>query len=316
MHTKTKVYISLLTAFLMLVFLTGCQKEPQMTKEEYVLHVVEQVRSDSLESYVRWMEGMGTRFALADNRREVAVRIRNRFIAFGYPTARLDSFYLTRTFREITYSQWQYNVVASLEGRENDSISVIGAHYDNYSADSDPFTLAPGANDNASGVAALLEIARIIRKERFRPKHTIRFVAFAAEELGLHGSLYQAGEDAAAGSKIAMMINYDMISYIADPSATPWLVNIIHYDNSVALRNEAAELCAVNSTLASYSDNTSYNRSDSYAYYVNGFKALFFHQSDIETTYHTSGDRVSVGNFDYCREIVKASFALVVDKNY
>ena len=316
MHTKAKKYICLLPAFLMLVMLTGCQKEPQMSKEEYVQHVVEQVRADSLESYVRWMEGMGTRFALAENNREVALQIRNRFIAFGYPSARLDSFYLTRTFRTITYSKWQYNVIATREGREQDSISIVGAHYDNYSADSDPFTLAPGANDNASGVAAVMEIARIIRKERFRPKHTIRFVAFAAEELGLHGSLYQAGKSAAQGDKITMMINYDMISYLEDPSVTPWLVNIIHYDNSEELRNEAADLCAVNSTLMSYSDNTSYNRSDSYAYFLNGFKALFFHQSDIESTYHTTGDRTSVCNFDYCREIVKASFALVVDKNY
>lgn len=316
MQAKSKKYICLLPAFLMLVVFTGCQKESTLTKEEYVLHVVDQVRTDSLESYVRWMEGMGTRFALADNRREVAVQIRNRFIAYGYPSARLDSFYLTRTFREVTYTQWQYNVVASLEGREHESIIIVGAHYDSYAADSNPFTLAPGANDNASGVAAVLEIARIIRKERFRPKHTVRFVAFAAEELGLHGSMYQAGKEAAAGNRIAMMINYDMISYIADPSATPWLVNIIHYDNSVALRNEAAALCPVNSTLTPYSDNTSYNRSDSYAYYMNGFKALFFHQSDIETTYHTNGDRISAGNFDYCREIVKASFALIVDKNY
>jgi len=316
MNSKAKKYICLLPASLLLLVLSGCQKEPQMTKEEYVQHLIEQVRSDSLESYVRWMEGMGTRFALADNNREVAVRIRNRFIAFGYPAARLDSFYMTRTFREITYSTWQYNVIATLDGRDHDSLSIVGAHYDSYAADSDPFTFAPGANDNASGVAAVLEIARIIRKERFRPKHTIRFVAFAAEELGLHGSLYQAAEDAAAGKKIKMMINYDMISYLKDPAARPWHVNIIYYDNSEALRNEAARLSTVNSTLLPYSDNTSFDRSDSYAYFMYGFKALFFHQSEIESTYHTNGDRTSVCNFDYCREIVKASFALVVDKNY
>ncbi len=242
MHTKAKKYICLLPAFIMLLILTGCQKEPQMTKEEYVQQVIEQVRSDSLESYVRWMEGMGTRFALADNNREVALQIRNRFIEFGYPSARLDSFYLTRTFREITYSKWQYNVIATREGREDDSISVVGAHYDSYSADSDLFALAPGANDNASGVAGVLELARVLKKSNFRPKYTIRFVAFAAEELGLHGSLYQAGKDAAAGNNIMMMINYDMISYIADPSATPWLVNIIHYDNSVGSQERSGRV--------------------------------------------------------------------------
>ncbi|MDF1561186.1 MAG: M28 family metallopeptidase [Bacteroidales bacterium] len=287
-----------------------------MTKAEYIQHIVDHVSSDSLESYVRWMEEMDTRFALADNHREVAEQIRNRFIAFGYLSASLDSFYLTRTYREIEYSSWQYNIIASLPGREDDSICIVGAHYDNIVSEGDPFTLSPGANDNASGVAAVLEIARIIKERRFRPKHTVSFIAFAAEELGLHGSLYQAGQDASAGNRIKMMINYDMIAYLEEPSTTPWLVNIIHYDNSEGLKNEAAALCAVNSTLVSYSDNTNYNRSDSYAYYMNGFRALFFHQSDIESTYHSVGDVTSVCNFQYCREIVRASFALVLDKNY
>ena len=104
MYRKQNKSFILLTTLLMLLAVSGCQKEPPMTREEYVQYVVDQVRSDSLESYVRWMEGMGTRFALAGNNREVAVKIRNRFIAFGYPSAKLDSFYLTRTFRNITYS--------------------------------------------------------------------------------------------------------------------------------------------------------------------------------------------------------------------
>ncbi len=316
MKIRKKRYHFLLLALLMLVAIYGCQKESPMTKAEYIQHIVDYVSSDSLESYVRWLEGMGTRFALADNHREVAVRIRDRFIAFGYLSARLDSFYLTRTYRGIEYSSWQYNVIAYLPGREDDSICIVGAHYDNIVSGGDPFTLSPGANDNASGVAAVLEMARIMKERRFRPKHTLRFTAFAAEELGLHGSLHQAGQDASAGNRIKMMINYDMIAYLEEPSATPWLVNIIHYDNSEGLKNEAAELCAVNSTLVSYSDNTNYNRSDSYAYYMNGFRALFFHQSDIESTYHTVGDVTSVCNFQYCREIVRASCALVLDKNY
>ncbi len=316
MYSKTRKYSCLFTALILLVAISGCQKEPQMTKTEYIRYVVEQVRSDSLESYVSWLEGMGTRFALADNHREVAVQIRKRFMEAGYPAARLDSFYLTRTFREITYSTWQYNVTATLSGREDDSITVVGAHYDSYSADSDPFTVAPGANDNATGVAAVLEIARVTRENGFTPKYPIRYVAFAAEELGLHGSSYQAAREAAAGNRVMMMINYDMIAYLADPSMSPWHVNIIHYDNSTLLKNEAAVLCAANSTLVSYSDNTNYNRSDSYAFFMNGFRALFYHQSDIESTYHTAGDGISVCNFDYSREIVKASFALIIDKNY
>jgi hypothetical protein len=301
---------------LLITALIGCQKEPELTREEYVQYIVGQVRSESLESYVRWLEGMGTRFALADNRREIAVRIRNRFIALGYPQARLDSFYMPFIHDDIDYSNWQYNVIASLDGRQSDSICIVGAHYDDIIADGNPFIIAPGANDNASGVAALLEMARIIRKNHFQPKYDIRFTAFAAEELGLFGSRYQAGKAAAAGDKILMMINYDMIAYLANPSASPWHVNIIHYDNSAGLRDEAAEYCATNSELVPYTDNTNYNRSDSYSYYQNGYKALFYHQNEFESTYHTLGDVTSVCNFQYCREIVMASCALLVDKNY
>ncbi len=71
--------------FSLVALIPGCQKEPEMTREEYVSHLAGQVRSDSLKSYVRWLEGMGTRFALADNRRDVAVRIKKRFVSFGYP---------------------------------------------------------------------------------------------------------------------------------------------------------------------------------------------------------------------------------------
>ena len=66
---------------LLAALLAGCQKEPEMTKEEFVSYLTAQVSSDNLESSVRWLEGMGTRFALAENRRDVAVKIRNRFIS-------------------------------------------------------------------------------------------------------------------------------------------------------------------------------------------------------------------------------------------
>ena len=298
------------------VFLAGCQKEPEMTREEFVSYLSAEVSADNLESSVRWLEAMGTRFALAENRRDVAVKIRNRFISMGYHGASLDSFYLEKTIQGVTYNTWQYNVITRVEGTDDDSISIVGAHYDSYASGVNPFVTAPGANDNASGMAAVMEIARIMRGCRLRPKHTVEFIAFAAEELGLHGSRYQAEKSAANGEKIIMMINHDMISYVADPSANQWYLNIIHYDNSADLRDAAAQMCDDHSSLVSYSDNTFNDRSDSYPYYLYGFKALFFHQSDIEGTYHTPGDRVSVCNFDYASEVVKVSCALLVDRNY
>ncbi|MCU0377730.1 MAG: M28 family metallopeptidase [Bacteroidales bacterium] len=312
MHHLTRAFILII----LLVLAAGCQKDPIEERDEFVSDMAAAVRADSLESYVRWLEDMGTRFALADNHREVARQIKARFIAFGYPDTKLDSFSLTSTYRGTTYTTLQYNVIATLQGSSSDSVSVIGAHYDNIVSIGDPFAIVPGANDNASGVAAALEIARLMKKFRFKPKYTIRFVAFGAEELGLHGSRDYAAKAAANGDNMVMMLNHDMIAYLTNPGLTPWYVNIIHYDNSVGLKNDAVRLCAVNTSLVSYTDNTNYKRSDSYPFFMYGYKPLFFHQSEPGSTYHTASDLTSGCNFEYCREIVKVSCSMLVEKNY
>jgi hypothetical protein len=299
-----------------LLIVSGCNKDPIRERDEFVRDVAEAVSADSLKSYVQWLEEMGTRFSLADNHRQVASEIRDRFITFGYPDTKLDSFYLTSSYKGVEYNTWQFNVIATLSGSYTDSLSIVGAHYDNAISAGDPFELIPGANDNASGVAAALEIARLVKKSGFNPRYTIKFVAFGAEEAGLHGSRDFAGKASVNGDKIMMMINHDMIAYLAPATVRPWYVNIIYYDNSAGLREDAERLCASNTNLISFSDNTSYNRSDSYSFFMFGYKSLFLQQSGPDDTYHTISDLASACNFDYCREIVKISCSLLLERNY
>lgn len=82
----------------------------------------------------------------------------------------------------------QRNVVARLPGEDRDAgVILIGAHYDSRAEDvSDALARAPGANDNATGVAVLLELARLTAG--LHPQATILFVAFSAEEVGMQGS--------------------------------------------------------------------------------------------------------------------------------
>ncbi len=82
----------------------------------------------------------------------------------------------------------QYNVVATLQGTESGAgVVIVGAHYDSTANDVDPVISAPGADDNGTGVAALLEIARLLAQKPQRA--TIMFVAFSAEEIGRIGSI-------------------------------------------------------------------------------------------------------------------------------
>ncbi len=110
---------------------------------------------------------------------------------------------------------WQggiyYNVVAVLEGKVRPGeYHVVGAHYDSTSRASDA-PLAPGADDNASGVAALLETARVLSMQDLET--SVVFIAFDREEQGLVGSRAWAAEHSA--DRILSMIAIDMIGYNA-----------------------------------------------------------------------------------------------------
>jgi Zn-dependent M28 family amino/carboxypeptidase len=118
-----------------------------------------------------------------------------------------------------------YNVVGILEGSDpnlkNEAI-VIGAHYDHLGLGGAGSLAARegevhhGADDNASGVAALVELARIFSASRQRPRRTIVFVAFSGEEEGLIGSSYYVKHPVVPLAQTIAMVNMDMIGRLKD----------------------------------------------------------------------------------------------------
>jgi bacterial leucyl aminopeptidase len=118
------------------------------------------------------------------------------------------------------------NVAAELKGSESSEIILVTAHLDStaasshtdndYDPDRDP---APGADDDASGVAAVLTIASVITELAAikPPKRTIRFVLFNAEEHGLVGSQAYARTQAAIAAPIVGVYQMDMVGYNVNP---------------------------------------------------------------------------------------------------
>ena len=308
--------IILLGITLLIVTCTRDDDSETEGRESITRKLTEDINADSLASYVAWMEGMGTRFALADNHRDVAMAIAKKFKSLGYSNTRLDSFMLDRTYDDIRYQQWQYNVIATFDGAVfPDSVTIVGAHYDNIIKSGDPFSVSPGANDNASGVAAALELARVIRKNNFSPRNTIEFIAFGAEELGLYGSKAYAAQASKSSKKIKMMLNNDMIAYEPGTDPSAWNVIIKDYDNSHDLRQAAERMCLKYTSLSYTNDNTYNQQSDSYPFFMEGYRALFFFSETMDPGYHSLNDRSVNCNFNYCREIVKVSCALLVYNN-
>lgn len=117
------------------------------------------------------------------------------------------------------------NVVGILDGSDpqlKQEAIVIGAHYDHLGLGGEG-SLAPrsgeihhGADDNASGVAGVLELARIFSSQRPRPRRTIIFIAFSGEEEGLLGSNYYVNHPIVPLANVAAMINMDMIGRMKD----------------------------------------------------------------------------------------------------
>lgn len=120
-----------------------------------------------------------------------------------------------------------YNVAGMLEGADpvlKNEVIIIGAHYDHLGRGGEGSgSLAPrsgdihyGADDNASGTAGVLELARLLTTQKPRPKRTIVFIAFSGEEEGLLGSNYYVNHPLLPLANTVAMINMDMIGRMKD----------------------------------------------------------------------------------------------------
>jgi hypothetical protein len=163
--------------------------------------MVAQVDWTEIREKIQWLVDFGTRFCLAPNHGDVAESIRDRFESYGLQTN-------LRPFRFIGEEMWNVEAVQPGTLYPNSCVIICG-HYDSVS--DDPFNLAPGADDNGTGTATVLTVAEILSQYEF--EYTIRYVCFAAEEYGLVGSYFYAGEARMNNYDIVGALNFDMIGY-------------------------------------------------------------------------------------------------------
>ncbi len=208
------------------------------------------------------------------------------------------------------------NVEGTLDGwgPESDVVYIVCAHHDSTSNASDPRTIAPGADDNASGTAAVLEAARVLSQYRF--KHTLRFVTFSAEEQGLVGSYYYVAEAQAAGTPIGGAINLDMIAWDSGGGDA--------MDIHAGTRSDSQALgTAFLSANATYSislvpefitaDATT--ASDHARFWNQGYPAILAIEDfgDFNPYYHRTSDTLDKLDLPYATKFVRATVAALAD---
>ncbi|WP_158795565.1 M28 family metallopeptidase [Pedobacter sp. L105] len=193
------------------------QKDPQIEK------MVTEVSADSMKNYITKLVSYGTRNTLSsvtDSKRGIGAArnwVLSKFQCFakssgGRLTAKLDTSSYQPDGKRIDVPVILTNVVATLKGTDpNDHrVFVISGHMDNMRTSvMDREGDAPGANDDGSGSAAVLECARIMSKESFPA--TIIFVTVCGEEQGLLGSTFMAENAKKNKMEIAAVLNNDIM---------------------------------------------------------------------------------------------------------
>jgi len=268
--------------------------------------ILNQVNADSVIWFMQQLQDFGTRYSGAPNRFAVADWIKNQFLRFGIADAHTELFYALNLDH--------YNVVATMPGTiAPDKYIIVGGHHDSITLGGNPMILAPGADDNASGTAAALEIARVLKANNYQPECTIKFITFAFEEMGGYGSQFDIQNILQAGDDIKLMINHDMISNCTAAPGNQFL-KIIPYDGSEGYTELAYNLIDSQTSLIpaiAYNELNSHS-SDSYFYWISGFPVFMYHEAEFSPYYHSINDVVANCNPQYVKEAVKASAATVI----
>lgn len=261
------------------------------------------VSADSVVARLNDLQNFVTRHALADNRLQVAEWIRQKFASYGIADAELQAFEYNGT--------QQYNVVATITGTVySDEYIIVGGHHDSRSTDINDYDFAPGADDNASGTVAALEMARVIQLYGYQPPVSIRFVTFACEELGLWGSKHYSQTALDSEQNIRLMINHDMVAN--NTAITDRPVKIMPYDGALDYADYALQLTSQYTDLVPEFGPYNYGGSDQITFWQNGFNTLFFNEAEFSPVYHSPEDVVANLDPDYCAEVIKASLACTV----
>jgi hypothetical protein len=273
-----------------------------VSRSPLIQELVDGVAWAGLAAKIGELQAFGTRHSFSPQVNVVADTLSARFAALGLVTE-------FHTFQVSGHSM--RNVIATQPGVvEPDSIVVICAHYDCTSEN--PQVFAPGADDNASGTAAVLTAAELLAGIPCR--YTIKYICFAGEEQGLRGS--QAWVHLASQQHLAIIaaLNYDMIG---------WWTPGVDFDVEIEANQASVWLAdLVVTAAATYTDMPFelhvYDGAwwgDHASFWDNGYAALNNEEAwdwgdaDFNPRYHSTGDLLQYVDPDYTVGITRIALA-------
>ncbi|UCG61645.1 MAG: M28 family peptidase [Candidatus Zixiibacteriota bacterium] len=258
-----------------------------------------EIKQDSLLSYVLALQSYMVRLAGTPESYAARDWIAAKFDEFGYDPVEIDPFTGAQCWSYTPVPA--YNVIARKIGTlYPDQYIVVGGHFD-------AVPLSPGADDNASGTAAVLEVARVLKD--VPTAMSFVFIALDSEEGGLQGAYHYAQGALQRDEDIVLMINLDMIAHLPNSTRAN-----VYYGSDPAYaevwRDMANTYCGITIT-----DFLSGGASDQRAFWEAGYDAIFVQEDQFSDHWHLVTDSTVYMNFEYMTRMVQASLAAAVTVN-
>ncbi|MGB7070325.1 MAG: M20/M25/M40 family metallo-hydrolase [Pyrinomonadaceae bacterium] len=209
----------------------------------------------------------------------------------------------------------QPSIIMTIRGtHQPDEYVIIGGHQDSINPVNGPSSPAPGADDDASGIASITEIIRVITSTNFRPERTVQFMAYAAEEVGLRGSQDIAEQYRTDNINVVGVLQLDMTNFKGASSDITLMT-----DNTNSAQNQFVRglLTSYQSTLVVIESICGYGCSDHASWHAKNYPASMPFEAKYPEEYnhalHTANDTLATsgGNANHALKFTKLGITFV-----
>jgi len=275
--------------------------QPNLSSVEYntdIVSLIQLVNEDLYLDYLEEIVAFGPRVTSYEECQDAGYYIYYEFLEMGID-ARIQEWDNDNLFG--------FNIEGTIQGKDesSDEIFIICAHYDSVPG-------SPGADDDGSGVAAVMTAAKVMSYLSFN--NTIKFVLFSGEEQGLYGSNYYVEEAYNNDDNIIAALNVDMIGFALSDEDSSY-IQVFEDDSSewlaeytININEEYMEIFDLEIILSGYSGG-----SDHYRFWEAGYNAIFYAEYNFNDFYHSPEDIIENMNISYATRASQLIIATLGD---
>ena len=285
-------------------------------QQTYVNRLIDQVSQPDIEEVILALEAFGTRYHTSTQANQSANYVKQKWESIIAAYGRQNDVSVRLVNHNNTPMK---SVVVTINGTQTpNEYVIIGGHLDS-TVMSQNKSVAPGADDDASGIATITEALRVLLANNFQPNRTVEIMAYAAEEIGLVGSNEIATSYRNQGKNVTAYVQFDMTNFKGSYEDVYLATDSFISNNlNLYLIELMEEYNSTGNHQFSYGrTRCNYGCSDHYSWAMNNFPAAFPFEASFDDSnphIHTQNDTFSlVGDASHSVKFAKLAIEFLVE---